>query len=150
MTDETGVAPRESLVRMTHAIYGLYAASLFIGVTALIAIVLDYVYRDDAKGTWLESHFRWQLRTFWYSLAWSVLLVGVLVLAIFSIFFGAAAPIAVGADPLQITNALIAAIIAAPVAFVLLAVAFLALSIWISYRIIRGWLALGERRPMPD
>ena len=134
---------------LTTIVYALYAASLVFGVTCLVAIIINYVKRDDVAGTWLESHFRWHLRTFWYSLAWSVLLVGVLVLAIFSIFFGAAAPIAVGAGPLEITNALIAAIIAAPVAFVLLAVAFLALSVWISYRIVRGWLALGERRPMP-
>ncbi len=53
-------------------IYALYAASLFIGVTAIVAIVLNYIKREEAQGTWLESHFIWQIRTFWWSLLWLV------------------------------------------------------------------------------
>jgi uncharacterized membrane protein len=48
---------------MTHAIYALYAVSLFVGVTALVGIVLNYIKRDDMAGTMYESHFRWQIRT---------------------------------------------------------------------------------------
>ena len=149
MQDGFAATPPESLVRMTHVAYGLYALSMLVPVTALIAIVIDYVYRDEAKATWLESHYRWQIRTFWFSLAWSALLMAALVAAVFSVFFGAAAPIAVGAAAVEVTNVLITAALAAPVAFVLLAVAFLALSLWISYRIVRGWYVLGKRQPMP-
>jgi uncharacterized membrane protein len=58
---------------LTTVIYALYAASLFIGVTALIAIVLNYIKRDDVAGTMYESHFRWQIRTFWFGLLWAVI-----------------------------------------------------------------------------
>jgi len=61
-----------SLKTLTTVIYALYAASLFIGVSAIIAIVLNYIKREDAQGTWLESHFSWQIRTFWWGLLWLV------------------------------------------------------------------------------
>ena len=61
-----------SLKTLSTIIYALYAVSLFIGVTAIIAIVLNYIKRDDAQGTWLESHFIWQIRTFWWGLLWLV------------------------------------------------------------------------------
>lgn len=62
-----------SLKTLNHVIYALYALSLFSGVTAIVAIVLDYIKRDDARGTWMESHFIWQIRTFWWGLLWAVL-----------------------------------------------------------------------------
>jgi len=58
---------------LTSLIYLSYALSLVLGVTALVAIVMNYVKRDDVRGTWLESHFRWQIRTFWFSLLWGLL-----------------------------------------------------------------------------
>jgi uncharacterized membrane protein len=54
-------------------VYALQAVGFFVGVTWIVAVVLDYVKKDDAKGTWLESHFRWQIRTFWFGLLWGVL-----------------------------------------------------------------------------
>ncbi len=60
-------------VTLTHVIYGLYAASLLLGFTAIVAIIINYVKRDDVKGTFLESHFNWQIRTFWWGLLWSVI-----------------------------------------------------------------------------
>jgi len=77
-------APDRSLVRFTHLIYGLHAFSLITGILgvatvvgafltgwpSLIAVVLNYVKRSEARGTWLDSHFRWQIRTFWYGLLW--------------------------------------------------------------------------------
>lgn len=54
-------------------VYALQAASVFVGVTLLIAIIINYIKQDDVRGTWLESHFRWQMRTFWFSLLWGVL-----------------------------------------------------------------------------
>lgn len=62
-----------SLKTLTLVIYALYALSLVIGISAIVAIVLNYIKRDEVQGTWLESHFRWQIRTFWWGLLWSVL-----------------------------------------------------------------------------
>jgi uncharacterized membrane protein len=78
------VEPRDSLVRLAHVIYGLHAFSLLTGIVgaasiigafltgwpSIIAVILNYIYRGDVRGTWLESHFRWQIRTFWYGLLW--------------------------------------------------------------------------------
>jgi len=59
-------------IRLTHIIYALYAGALLAGVTGIVAVVLNYMKRDDVEGTWLATHFRWQVRTFWISFAWSV------------------------------------------------------------------------------
>src|SRR3970040_2227056 len=58
---------------MTTVIYALYAASLLVGITCLIAIVMNYVKKEDVAGTFLESHFPWQIRTFWFSLLWGII-----------------------------------------------------------------------------
>jgi uncharacterized membrane protein len=78
-------APAESsLFAWTEGIYALHAFSLLIGIVgtatvvgafligwpSLIAVILNYVKRGDVRGTWLESHFRWQIRTFWFGLLW--------------------------------------------------------------------------------
>lgn len=63
----------EKARNLTQIIYFLYAASIFAGITAIVAIIINYVKRDDVAGTWLESHFRWQIRTFWFSLMWGVI-----------------------------------------------------------------------------
>jgi uncharacterized membrane protein len=55
------------------AVYALQAASFLFVITLLIGVIINYVKRDDVKGTWLESHFRWQIRTFWFSLLWVTL-----------------------------------------------------------------------------
>lgn len=76
--------PREGLVTLAHVIYGLHAFSALTGllspamvVTAfltgwpsIIAVILNYVKRSDVRGTWLDSHFSWQIRTFWFALLW--------------------------------------------------------------------------------
>lgn len=62
-------------------VYLLQGLAFFVGITYLIAIIINYVKRDDAKGTWLESHFRWQIRTFWFSLLWFI--VGMLTLMLY-------------------------------------------------------------------
>lgn len=87
VTDGPG-AP-SSLKTLTTVVYALYALSLFAGVTAVVAIVLNYLKLDEVRGTWLESHFRWQMRTFWWGLLWTiigtvtvVILVGWVVLGI--------------------------------------------------------------------
>ncbi|HMW62270.1 hypothetical protein [Accumulibacter sp.] len=110
-----------------HVIYGLHALAVIVGVTgaatvagafvfgvpSLLAVILNYVKRDEVRGTWLESHFRWQIRTFWFTLVW-----------------------------LLVYYLLIFTLIGIPVAFVLIVI----LGVWVAYRVIRGWLALGEGR----
>jgi uncharacterized membrane protein len=79
--------PREGLVTLAHVIYGLHAFSALSGllspamiVTAflsgwpsIIAVILNYVKRAEVRGTWLDSHFSWQIRTFWFALLWLAL-----------------------------------------------------------------------------
>ena len=61
---------------VTVLVYALQAASFAVGITLIIGVILNYIKREDVRGTWLESHFRWQIRTFWYSILWTV--IGVL------------------------------------------------------------------------
>ena len=86
--------PRPSLITVTHVIYGLHAVSLITGIVgvasvvgafltgwpSIIAVIVNYVKRSEVRGTWLESHFRWQIRTFWFGLLW-VMLCAVFVVA---------------------------------------------------------------------
>jgi len=75
-TPAAGGEVPENLKTLTAVVYGLQAASFLIGLSAIVAVVINYVKREDVAGTWLESHFRWQIRTFWFALLWGV--VGVL------------------------------------------------------------------------
>ena len=77
----------QSLYDWTQIIYVLHAVSLLTGILgaatvigafligwpSIIAVIMNYIKRSEARGTWLESHFRWQIRTFWFGLAWVVL-----------------------------------------------------------------------------
>jgi uncharacterized membrane protein len=77
---------RDNLVGLTHLIYALHAFSALMGVISsaavvtafltgwpsLLAVILNYVKRSEVRGTWLESHFSWQIRTFWWALFWVV------------------------------------------------------------------------------
>jgi uncharacterized membrane protein len=86
-TGTTVLVPREGLITLTHVIYALHAFSAFTGlispaliVTAflsgwpsIIAVILNYAKRADVRGTWLDSHFGWQIRTFWYAFLWLLL-----------------------------------------------------------------------------
>jgi uncharacterized membrane protein len=79
--------PRASLIKLAHVIYALHAVSLVTGIIttatvvgafltgwpSIIAVILNYVKRSEVRGTWLVSHFRWQIRTFWFGLSWVVL-----------------------------------------------------------------------------
>ena len=62
-----------SLRHVTLVVYVLQALSVFVGVTAIVGLIINYVKKEDAAGTLYESHFDWQVRTFWWGLAWSVL-----------------------------------------------------------------------------
>ena len=126
----SGLVPSEGLVTLTHVMYGLHAFSALTGILtpalvvtafltgwpSIIAIIINYVKRSEVRETWLDSHFSWQLRTFWFALLW----------------------LAVGA-------VLFATVVGIPVAVVL----WIATGIWVIYRLIRGWLALGSRQALP-
>jgi uncharacterized membrane protein len=130
-TPPRAVTPLDSLVTWTHFIYLLHALSLLTGILgaatvigaflvgwpSILAVILNYVKRNEANGTWLESHFRWQIRTFWFGLLW-VALCGAFIVLTLGI------------------GILIAWL---PLTFI---------AIWFIYRIVRGWLALNDRRPM--
>ncbi len=125
--NQQGVRP--SLVQLTHIIYGLHAIAVGVGITSaatvaggfvfglpsLIAVFINYLKRGDVKGTWLESHFRWQIRTFWFTALWLVV-YGLLIITLIGI----------------------------PIAWILIAL----LGLWVAYRVIRGWVALADTRPV--
>jgi uncharacterized membrane protein len=85
--ETTVLLPREGLITLTHVIYALHAFSAFTGLASsvlvltafltgwpsIIAVVLNYAKRPEVRGTWLDSHFGWQIRTFWYALLWLLL-----------------------------------------------------------------------------
>ena len=62
----------QALKNVTLVVYGLQALSFFFGGPALVGLIINYVKRDDARGTVYESHFNWQIRSFWWGLLWFV------------------------------------------------------------------------------
>jgi uncharacterized membrane protein len=136
--DAEPVAPNQSsqgLVNYTQCIYALHAFSVAVGIVtaativtmflfylpSIAAVVMNYVRRSEVTGTWLESHFRWQIRTFWYAALW--LIVTSVISAPLILAFGLGI----------LTWALGAA----------------AIGIWVCYRVARGWIALHEAKPLP-
>ena len=120
-----------SLVSWTQAIYALHAISLLFGIVgpatvigtfllgwpSIIAVILNYVKRSDTRGTWLESHFRWQIRTFWFGLLWVSLCVMFVILTL-------------------------------GIGLLLVWLPLMIVAAWFIYRVVRGWMALSNRRPM--
>jgi len=123
----------EGTLRMMHIIYALHALGLVIGAfgaasvvgsflfgwPSIIAVILSYLKRGDARGTWLESHYAWAIRTFWLALAWA------LAVTLVSI-------------PLAIIVVGIATWV----------VGLFLLGLWAIYRVARGWLRLKDGQPM--
>jgi len=126
-------AVSDSLITYTNVIYALHALAVVVGVLtsativlsfvasvpSIIAVIMNYVRRSEVRGTFLDSHFSWQIRTFWFAALWTVILWAVslplmLVLIGFGIWFGG----------------------------------LLLLGVWIIYRVARGWFALRDRKPM--
>ncbi|MGD9833862.1 MAG: DUF4870 family protein [Piscinibacter sp.] len=124
-----------SLVNIAHIVYALHALGLALGAfgaasvlgsflfgwPSIIAVILNYVKRSEARGTWLESHFDWQIRTFWWALLWALIVAAV--------------------------SAVLAVVI---IGFATWAVGMFALGVWAIYRVARGWLRLKDRQPMPS
>jgi uncharacterized membrane protein len=122
-----------SLITYTNIIYGLHALAVIVGVVtsaaivlsfvasipSIIAVIMNYVKRSEVRGTFLDSHFRWQIRTFWFALLWAVV---------------------IGAISLPLTLIL--------VGFATWVIGALLLGVWIIYRVARGWFALRDRQPM--
>ena len=134
-TSGTGTrAVDPGLVTYTHVIYALHALSAAIGilgaasivgaflfgVPSIVAVIMNYARRSEVRGTWLDSHFGWQIRTFWYALLLTVLVF---------LFSGPLMFILVG--------------------FLTAAIGVHVIGLWIVYRVIRGWLALKDGQPMP-
>jgi uncharacterized membrane protein len=130
MTTSPGPAePLPSVLTVANVVYALHAFAIVVGlvgsatvvgsfvgsVPSIVAVILNYLKRGDARGSWLESHYRWQIRTFWYAIGW-VLLAFLLIVTLIGI----------------------------PFAFAIL----VAVSLWLVYRIGRGWLRLRDRQPM--
>ena len=125
--------PDQSLVNYTHVMYGLHALSAVIGILgaatvvgsfifgipSIVAVVMNYLRRSDARGTYLDSHFSWQLRTFWFAALWSVVAF-------------------VLSGPLMLIL----------VGFFTYALAILVIGVWIIYRVARGWLRLRDAQPI--
>lgn len=136
MTETTAYRdPDDSLVTITHVTYGLHALGLALGAfgaatvvgsfvfgwPSIIAVIVNYVKRGEARGTWLESHFTWQIRTFWYALLWA-LLVALVSIPLAFIIIGIGTWI----------------------------VGMFVLGIWAIYRVARGWLALKDGKALPS
>jgi uncharacterized membrane protein len=123
----------ESLITYTNIIYALHALAVVIGVLtsttiignficgipSIVAVILNYARRSSVRGTFLDSHFRWQIRTFWFAVFWAIV---------------------VGAISFVLAFVLIG--------FVTWIVGALLLGIWVIYRVARGWFALRDGRPM--
>lgn len=126
--------PDAGLVTYTHVIYGLHASAVLTGILSsssiagrflfglpsIIAVIMNYARRAEAHGTWLETHFNWQIHTFWFALLWIgvTLLVGApLTLIVIGAFFVIAG--------------------------------FSLVGLWVAYRVARGWLALRDKHPVP-
>ena len=128
------VGNEAALLRVTHIVYALHALGLAIGAfgaasvvgsfvfgwPSIVAVIINYVKRDEVRGSWLESHFRWQIRTFWFALLWVVIVAAVSIpLAVVLIGIG--------------TWVLGMAV----------------LGVWAIYRVARGWIRLNAREAMP-
>lgn len=120
-------------VSYAHVMYALHALAVLIGMTSvafiatrfvfgapsLIAVVMNFLRRDQVRGTWLGTHFAWQWRTFWWAFLWVALVwlaFAPFALVLFTL-------------PMRLGYSLV--------------------GIWVAYRVARGWLALRDGRAMP-
>ena len=120
-----------SLISYTHWMYALHAASALLGVLtsaaiatafvfsipSIVAVIMNYVKRDQVRGTWLDSHFGWQLRTFWSAALWIVVISSISFVLAFVL-----------------------------IGFITWPVGIMLVGLWILYRVVRGWLALKDGR----
>lgn len=100
---------------------GLVVAAPLMGILGIIGVIVCYIKRGDAQGTWVASHLRWLIRTFWYSLLWGAV-GGVIFVLLFVVF-----------------------LLGPVLAFAIWAVA----ALWVLYRVIRGYLLFSQSKPIP-
>ena len=126
--------PSQSLITSTLIVYILFGAAAVIailshgfppvaplgGIVGIVGIIMAYVKRAEAAGTWLASHYRWLIRTFWFSLLWG--LIGLCVFLVLAIVF---------------------------IGFIIGPVIWIATALWVIYRIVRGYLLFNESKPVP-
>lgn len=125
---ERATDPLVTWVKIVYAMHTFSLLTAIIGTATLvgafltgwpsiIAVILNYLKRSEARGTWLESHFRWQIRTFWFGLLWVSLCAAFIIATLGIGIFVAWLPLGV-------------------------------VGLWFVYRIVRGWVTLGDGRPM--
>lgn len=121
--------PSQSLISTTLIVYVVFGVAAIVslasagllstpllGLIGVIGLILAYVKRSEAAGTWLQSHYRWLIRTFWFSVLWNV--VGWLALV---------------------------TLIGIPIAIAI----WIATTIWVLYRLIRGYVLFKDSKPVP-
>ncbi len=128
-------APEPSIVTVAKVVYILHGVSILIGIAtgasiigaflfgwpSIAAVVLNYVMRSDARGTYVESHFSWQIRTFWYAMFFA-LIVALIGFVLSWLLVG----------------------------FAVWVFGFVVMGIWGGYRILRGWIRLSRGQTMPQ
>jgi len=135
MADSPAAAvPSPSLISMTLLVYALFGVAAVVGlvssgfpliapltgIVGIVAIILAYVKRGEATGTWLESHYRWLIRTFWFSLLWGAIgavIFVLLLIIVIGVFIGY--------------------------------LIWVATTIWVMYRLVRGYMLFSESKPIP-
>ena len=133
MTDDK----QRELITYNHVTYLLYVVSYFTaGLLWIVPIVMNYAKRNDASGTWLATHFDWQIKTFWYSIVFFVIGGMLLVVAL----GGLGVSVMVDSGNAAIVSILLTGLGRMIIFFTV---------IWHLYRIIRGWIALTGNRPVP-
>lgn len=112
----------QSAITLTHVLYGLHALAPFTMLTlAVVAMIIGMIKRNDVRDTWLETHFSWLSRTFWWGVLWWILAWAVFwLLTVITLGFGVV------------------------VAWIFPAGVF----IWYLYRVLVGWLKLGDLKPI--
>ena len=137
-TSPTTVEANDSaLISYNYLTYFLYVVSYFTaGLLWIVPIVMNYLKRGEAQGTWLATHFDWQIKTFWYSIVFFLIGSAIVIFSLGGLgvsIFAESGHIAAGS-------------------FGLLALGFAILGVtvlWHLYRIVRGWIALVDKRPVP-
>ena len=140
----------------THAMYALHAFAGFIGVTSgatvigafvfglpsILAVFMNYARRDRVRGSWLESHFLWQLRTFW-----TAVVLGIALFCI-ALLLGAIGFISLLSTPVTGPAGAVGAGAGFGGAYIALTLGAILAGVWILYRVARGWLALRDGKAM--
>lgn len=140
----------------THAMYALHALAGFIGITSgatvvgafvfglpsILALIMNYARRDTVRGSWLESHFVWQARTFW-----TALFLG-LALFVIALILSALGLISLASAPLTGAAGVAGAGAGFAGAWLSFTLGAILAGVWILYRVVRGWLALRDGKAM--